>query len=202
MLSLKLQDVFVAINMTNEDWAVSQSAPTMLAGLYLQNPDHFKSFVPILHKYLLACCWKRKSFIPQKALRDGLRGATKWIEREITDKEFWKLERDAETEAFMFENIETAEEISALKNLISGVDELQEASYETSVEILKMAAYFTDSAMVYPSLSSVPYDESLFTSKMLCPHLLREFLQPRFHNKPREGSLDLVANNSRANSEI
>ena len=116
MKSLNIKEIFIAVNMTNEDWATSTSAPIMLAGLYLQDPKQFESFVPILHRYFLACCWKIKHLIPQQGLRDGLRGAEQWIENEITDEEFWRLEWVAEAEAFAFENVDSPKEIKELRN--------------------------------------------------------------------------------------
>ena len=182
MLPMTLDGIYAAINMTNEDWERSTSAPIMLAGLYLQDPAQFKAFVPVLHRYFIACCWKRKHFIPQTALRDGLRGASKWINGEINDEAFWRLEWSAEAATFRLENIETSEEVNSMKSLISSIEELKGTPYETSLEILKTAAYFANSAMVYPTISGSPYVECLCTSKMLCSELLREFLQPRFQN--------------------
>lgn len=192
MPSLKISEIFVAINMTNEDWAISTSAPIMLAGLYLQDPVHFKTLAPKLHRYFLSCCWKIKHLIPQKGLREGLRGAEKWIDGEITDTEFWRLEYIAEADAFAFENVESPEEIEELKSLIASVDMLKDVSYDIAHQILMEAAYFTNSAMVYPALNTVPYDERLCTSIFLCPELLRKHIQPNLHGVPYKGSLDIV----------
>lgn len=184
MASLKISDIFVAKNMTNADWAESTSAPIMLAGLYLQDPIHFKILVPELHRYFLACCWKIKHLIPQKGLRDGLRGAEKWIDGEITKKEFWYLERVAEGEAFAFENVESSEEIEKLIELIASVKMLKDVAYDIAHQILMEAAYFTNSAMVYPTLNTTPYDEFLCTSRFLCPELLRKHINPDFRGSP------------------
>jgi len=192
MPSLRISDIFVANNMTNEDWAISASAPIMLAGLYLQDPVHFKTLVPKLHRYFLACCWKMKHLIPQKGLRDGLRGAEKWIDGEITDEAFWNLEWIAEAEAFAFENVESPEEIDGLKALIATIEIFKDVDYDIAHQILKEAAYFTNSAMVYPSLNTVPYDEALCTSRFLCPELLRQHLQPNFHGAPYKGPIDII----------
>lgn len=178
--------------MTDEDWATSKSAPIMLAGLYLQDPVHFKTLVPELHRYFLACCWKMNHLIPQKGLRDGLRGAEQWINGEITDEKFWRLERTAEAQAFAFENVESPEEIDELKELIATVEMLKDIEYDIAHEILKEAAYFTDSAMVYPTLNTAPYDESLCTSRFLCSELLRKHIQPHFHGAPYKGPLDII----------
>ena len=193
MKSLNIKDIFVAVNMTNEDWETSTSAPIMLTGLYLQDPEHFKSLIPVLHRYFLACCWKIEHLIPQKALRDGLRGAEKWIDGKITDEEFRRLEWSAEAEAFAFENPDTAEEQKELEDLIDSVEFLKDTSYETAHYIMKKAAYFVDTAMVYPTINHAPYVESLCTSRFLCPDLLREYLQPNFKENPHTGSLDIVA---------
>jgi len=192
MPSLKIPDIFVANNMTNGDWAKSTSAPIMLAGLYLQDPIHFTTLVPELHRYFLACCWKMKHLIPQKGLRDGLRGAEKWIDGEITEEEFRNLEWIAEAEAFAFENVESPEEIEKLKALIATVDMLKDVDYDIAHQILMEAAYFTDSAMVYPTLNTVPYDEFLCTSRFLCPELLRKHIQPHFHGAPYKGPIDII----------
>ena len=194
MPSLKISDVFVANNMTNEDWAVSTSAPIMLAGLYLQDPVHFKTLVPELHRYFLACCLKIKHLIPQKSLREGLTGTEKWIDGEITEKEFWDLEWKAEAEAFVFENIESHEEVENLKALIASIEILKDTDYDIARQILMEVAYFTNSAMVYPALNTAPYDESLCTSRFLCPKLLREHVQPHFHGAPYKGPTDIIPN--------
>lgn len=192
MPSLKISDIFVANNMTDQDWAESKSAPIMLAGLYLQDPVHFKTLVPELHRYFLACCWKMKHLIPQKGLRDGLRGAEKWIDGEITDEEFGKLEWIAEAEAFAFENLESPEEIDELKALIATVEMLKDVEYDFAHQILKEAAYFTDSAMVYPTLNTAPFDEYLCTSRFLCSELLRKHIKPHFHGAPYKGPIDII----------
>ena len=192
MPSLKIYDIFIANKMTNEDWSTSTSAPIMLAGLYLQDPVHFKTLVPTLHRYFLACCWKMKHLIPQKDLRDGLRGAEKWIDGEITDEEFWKLEWYAEAEAFALENVESPEEIEELKALIASVEKLKDVDYDIAHQILKEAAYFTDGAMVYPTLNTAPYDEALCTSRFLCPELLRKHIQPHLQGAPYKGPLDVI----------
>jgi len=177
--------------MTNEDWDTATSAPIMLTGLYLQDPDKFKSYIPILHRYFLACCWKIKHLIPQQGLRDGLRGAEQWIEGKITDEEFWRLERSAEAEAFAFENPDIAEE-EELQTLINSVEFPKGTSYKTAYYIMKKAAYFVDSAMVYPKINHAPYVESICTSHFLCADLLREYLQPRFKDNPHKGSLNIT----------
>jgi len=193
MPSLKIPEIFVANNMTNENWATSTSAPIMLAALYLQDPDHFKTLVPELHRYFLACCWKMKHLIPQKGLRDGLRGAEKWINGEITDEKFWKLEWIAEAEAFAFENVESPEEIDKLKALIATVDILKDVECDIAHQILKEAAYFTDRAIIYPKITSAPYVESLCTSRFLCSELLRKHIQPHFHGAPYKGPIDIIS---------
>jgi len=198
MKSLNIKDIFIAINMTNEDWKTSTSAPIMLAGLYLQNPKQFESFVPILHRYFLACCRKIEHLTPQKGLRDGVLGAEKWINGEITDEEFWRLERSAEAEAFAFENPETIEEKEELQNLIESVTFPKGTSYKTAHYIMEKAAYFVDSAMVYPTINKAPYVESLCTSRFLCADLLREYLRPHFKDNPHKGSLDIIASEKRA----
>ena len=77
--------------MTNDEWAVSTSAPAMLKALHTNDPEYFETLVPDLHRYLIGCCWKIKYLVPQEHLRNGLRGAEKWIEGEITDEQFLSL---------------------------------------------------------------------------------------------------------------
>jgi len=170
----------------------STSAPIMLAGLYLQDPVHFKTLVPQLHRYFLACCWKIKHLIPQKGLRDGLTGTEKWIDGEITEREFWELEWIAEAEAFAIENVESREEVETLEALIASIEMLKDVEYDIARQILMEAAYFTNSAMVYPALNTAPYDESLCTSRFLCPKLLREHIQPHFQGTPYKGPIEIV----------
>ena len=195
MKSLNIKDIFIAINMTNEDWKTSTSAPIMLAGLYLQNPKQFENFVPILHRYFLACCRKIEHLTPQKNLRDGVRGAEKWINGEITDEEFRRLEWYAEAEAFAFEGPNTVEEKKELQNLIESVEFFKGTSHKTALYVMKKAAYFVDTAMVYPLINKAPYVESLCTSRFLCADLLREYLHPQFIENSHHGSLNIIAEN-------
>lgn len=163
--------------MNNEEWATSTSAPKMLSELHDQHPDYFNTLTPILHRYFLACSWKVKHLIPQKSLRDGLRGAEKWIKGQITDQELNRLDWHAEAVCFAFDFAETNEDISQIKDLIDSIDELKGTSFSDAKDLLREAAYFADFAMIYPGLSSAPYDNKLCTSQFLCPDLLRDYLQ-------------------------
>jgi len=189
--------------MTNEEWALSTSAPAMLEGLYLQDPDNFKTLVPTLHRYFLACCWKIKHLIPQKGLRNGLVGAENWIDGLITYEEFHDLEWHAEAEAFAFEYRSDLEDeeyqeylagpdhqetVNEIKALIASIKELDGMPYEQARQLLMDAAYFTDSAMVYPTITPAPFDQLLCTSKFLCPDLLRQYIQPTFEGEPKAKS--------------
>ena len=166
--------------MTNEEWATSKSAPAMLEALYLNDPDYFETLRPNLHRYLIACCWKIEYLIPQKHLQIGLRGAEKWIEGEITDEQLSRLDWYAEAEAFAFENVNTFERINEIKSLIESIDELAVMTFGQAKEILKSAAYFAESAMIYPKILGPAYCKKIFQSQFLCPDLLREHIHPNF----------------------
>jgi len=164
--------------MKNEEWANSTCAPDMLKALYLNDPTYFEKLVPTLHRYFIACCWKIKHFIPQKHLREGLRGAEKLIDGEITDDEFSKLEWHAEGEAFAIDYAKTPEDINEIKALVESIDELQDMPFEQAKKLLCCAAYFVNTTMVYPGINTAPFVKSLCTSEFLCPDFLRQFLQP------------------------
>lgn len=116
--------MLVAKNMTEEEWATSNCAPTMLKSLYLRDPDHFKTLIPILHRYFLACCRKIQHLAPQKHLRNGIIGAEKWIKGDITDEALNDLNWYAEAEAFAIDYAKSPEEIVELKSMINGIEEL------------------------------------------------------------------------------
>jgi len=166
--------------MTKEEWNTSKSAPDMLMALNVQNADYFKTLVPTLHRYFLACCWEIKHLIPQKHLRNGIRGAEAWIEGKIDDDELSKLDWYAEAECFMIDYAETQEELKEIESLIDGIEELQDMQFEEAKGILEEAAYFAQGSMIYPKINHAPYVKSLCASQFLCPDLLRDFVSPKF----------------------
>jgi len=166
--------------MTKEEWNISKSAPEMLMALKIQNPDYFNTLIPTLHRYFLACCWEIKHLIPQKHLRNGIRGAEAWIEGKIDDDELSKLDWHAEAECFMTDYAETQEDHQEIQSLIDGIEELQDMQFEDAKKILKNAAYFAQGSMIYPKINHAPYVKSLCTSQFLCPNLLRDFVSPKF----------------------
>ena len=152
----------------------------MLMALNSINQNYFKTLIPVLHRYFLASCWKIQHLIPQKHLRNGHKGAEKWIDGEIDDAELYRLNWYAEAECFAFDYIDDTEELQEIQTLVNGIDELQDVSFEEGKEILKKAAYFVDSSMVYPKINHAPFVKSLCTSQFLCPDLLREYIKPDF----------------------
>ena len=178
--------------MTNEEWANSTSAPDMLEALFLQDPEYFETLIPILHRYFLACCWKIQNLIPQKGLRDGLKGAEQWARGEINDDEFRKFDWRAEADCFAIEDAKEPEDLKYLKTLIDSIDEVKNMPFAKARQRLQDAAYFTNSAMCYPELSSAPFDHELCTSQFLCPDILRNFVNPRFEGNPKKEALDPV----------
>jgi hypothetical protein len=166
--------------MTKEEWAICDSAPDMLTALNQRNPSHFKTLIPSLHRYFLACCRKIEFLTPQKHLREGVRGAERWIEGLISDFELNRLNWHAEGEAFALDYVKTSEFFEELKNLIDGIEALDDLSFEESRILLKKAAYFTEISMIYPKINHAPFVKSLCTSEFLCADLLREYVQPEF----------------------
>lgn len=164
--------------MTKDDWNTSKSAPDMLSALHTQNSDYFKTLIPILHRYFLACCWKIKHLIPQEGLRNGLLGTEKWIKGEIDDKELYRLDWHSEAECFIIDYAETTVELKEIQKLIDSIDELKNLSFDDAKNILKKAAYFANTTMVYPGINHAPFVKSLCTSQFLCPDLLRKHVNP------------------------
>ena len=167
--------------MTSEEWATSDDAPLMLRALFDQQPDFFRTQVPQLHRYLIACCWKHQHLIPQKGLRNGLRGAERWIVGEITNEELYRLNWYAEAEAFAIDYAKTPEELAELRALIESINEIRNLPFEQARKTLLRAAYFAEMAMIYPTFRRLPWTKPLFTSDLLCADLLRECVFPHFN---------------------
>lgn len=166
--------------MTNEEWATSKSAQDMLADLHREQPAFLATQISQLHKYFIACSWKHKHLIPQKHLRNGLRGAEDWIDGKIDDDELNRLNWFAEADCFAIDYAKSADELDEIRNLISEIEELAGLSFDEARDMLLKAAYFADISMIYPKLRPVPWIKSLFTSQLLCPDLLRKYIFPSF----------------------
>ncbi len=152
----------------------------MLTALHIQNPNYFKTLIPVLHRYFLDCCWRIQHLIPQERLRKGILGAEKWIDGKIDDEELNRLNWFAEAECFAIDYAKTPEDFEEIQKLIDGIEELQDIGFEEAKELLKKAAYFAEISMVYPKINHAPFVKSLCTSQFLCPDLLREFIKPDF----------------------
>ena len=169
--------------MTEEEWVTSTCASNMLAKLHKARPRFLRTQIPQLHRFFIACCWKHEHLIPQERLRDGLRGAEKWISGEISSAKLEELNYWAEAEAFRIDYAKSAEDVAAIKILINGIEDLRALPFSRARETLLSAAYFAEGAMIYSKFRSLPWIDSLFESEFLCPDLLREFVKPKF--KPR-----------------
>jgi len=176
--------------MTNEKWATSTNAPAMLEALYLQDPAHFTTLIPELHRFFLACCWKIQHLLPQQNLRNGLNGAKKWIDGEISEEDFRELDWHAEAECFALDNTSSPEGFSEIRKIVKGIKELQQLSFAAAHQKLLDAAYFANCAMCYSELNTAPYDHKLCTSEFLCADLLREYIQPNFQGPPKKDALE------------
>ncbi len=152
----------------------------MLLALHTQKPEYLKSLIPTLHRYFLACCWKIQHLIPQKHLRNGIVSAEQWIEGEIDDEELNRLNWHAEAECFRIDYAKTPENFECIQKLVDEIPELQGMPFEEAKNILKKAAYFAETSMVYPRINKAPFVKSLCTSKFLCADLLREYVKPDF----------------------
>lgn len=170
--------------MTHEEWMSSDDAPKMLATLHATQPRFLRRQVRQIHAFLIACCWKHENLIPQNDLREGLRGAERWIAGEIDDAELNRLNWHAEAEAFAIDYAKSREEISAVKALIAQIEELRELPFKEARKTLLDAAYFAEAAMIYPLFESLPWVGSLFTSRFLCADLLRTHLFPNLDGSP------------------
>jgi hypothetical protein len=166
--------------MTDKEWASSRDATNMLAMLHQEPPHYLATQVRQLHRFLIACCWKHQHRIPQAGLRNGLKGAEKWIRGEIDDAELNRLDYYAEADAFFVDYATTPEQITALKALVDSIEEVREMPFDQARARLRDAAYFADGSMMYPLIDRLPWVESLFSSEFLCADLLRKFLEPEF----------------------
>jgi hypothetical protein len=164
--------------MTEEEWFTSGNAPEMLSCLRLQRPDFFASQVSQIHRFLIACCWKHQHLIPQKGLRDGLRAAESWIAGNIDYEQLNSANWYAEADAFALDYASSPAEISEVERLIAGIKQLRSLPFAEARKVLLDAAYFAEGTMIYPLLSGCPWSQRLFTSRFLCPVLLRKYVEP------------------------
>jgi hypothetical protein len=164
--------------MTKEDWLNSQSAGDMLARLHAAQPRFLEKHVRDTHRFLIACCRKHKNLIPQEGLRNGSRGAERWLAGEISDEELHRLNWYAEAEAFLLDYGNEPEDIDQIKALIDSIDEVRDLPFEKARSRLLDAAYFAEGAMIYPLIKPLPWWDRMFTSEFLCPQLLREHIKP------------------------
>jgi len=166
--------------MTNEEWATSNSAPAMLEALRTQEPTFFQTLTSTLHRYFIACSWKIKHLIPQKGLRNGLRGTEQWADGLITDEELYKLDWYAEADCFTFDFLDRDYNLKEVKKIIASIEQLKTVNFDEAVALLSDAAYFAEGTLIYPKIQRAPYYKRLFTSQFLCPDLLREFIVKPF----------------------
>lgn len=164
--------------MTEDAWLNSHSASDMLARLHAAQPRFLKSQVREIHRFLIACCWKHQNLIPQDGLRNGLKGAERWLAGEIGDDELHRLNWHAEAEAFLLDYGKGPEDSDRIKALIEGIDEVREMPFEQARSRLLSAAYFAEGAMIYPLVIPLPWWDRMLTSEFLCPQLLREHIKP------------------------
>jgi len=166
--------------MTEIEWTCSTSAPDMLARLHQTQPEFFASQVRNLHRFLIACCWKHQDLIPQEGLRNGLAGAEKWLDGTIGNQELDRLDWQAEAVAFGLDYAETPDELSEIKVLVDSIEQLRGLSFDEARSLLLDAAYFAQGSIIYPRVRPLPWHEALFTSRFLCPDLLRRHVRPDF----------------------
>lgn len=165
--------------MTNEEWLNSGSAPDMLKTLYAEQPQYFRMSALQLHRFLIACCWKHSHLIPQEGIRDGLRGAERWIAGEISDDELNRLNWDAEGDAFHLDYAKDPDDLAGIEAMVADIPQLDGMPFAEAHALLTRAAYFAELSMIYSTMSR-PWIESLFASEFVCPDLLREHLAPEF----------------------
>ncbi|MGB3471287.1 MAG: hypothetical protein WBA51_10740 [Erythrobacter sp.] len=166
--------------MDHDEWEASDNAPSMLMQVWQKQPDYLSTQVRSLHRFLIDCCWKHQNLIPQSGLRDGLRGAEKWLAGEIGYEALNRLNYYAEADAFMIDYAKSSEDLDELKALIDSVSEVRSLPFKDARALLLKAAYFAEGSMIYPMFNKLPYVDSLFTSEFLCPNLLRHHLKPSF----------------------
>lgn len=150
----------------------------MLAKLHAAQPRFLKSQILNIHQFLIACCWKHLNLIPQEGLRNGLRGAERWLAGEIDDDELSRLNWYAEADAFLLDYSTEPEDIVQIKSLIDSIDEVRDLPFDEARSRLLYAAYFAEGAMIYPLIKPSPWWDRMFTSELLCPQLLREHIKP------------------------
>lgn len=166
--------------MEQKEWEESEDAQSMLLHIWREHPFYLRTQVRPLHHFLIDCCWKYQHLIPQSGLRNGLRGAEKWLAGEIGDEALNRLNYYAEADAFAIDYARSPEQIQKLRNLVASIPEIQDLPFEEARALLLKAAYFAEGSMFPPRLDQLAYRERLFTSEFLCPHLLRKHLKPPF----------------------
>lgn len=154
----------------------------MLTRLHLKYPDQMKSHTADLTRYFLATCQTIEHLTPQPNLRNAVQGAKSWLKGEITDDEFSYLKWRAEASAFRMEEAKGPEDFEWLKEMVSKIPTLNTLPIEHAHWKLTKAAYFVDSAICYPGLSSAPFTPRLCLSEFLSADLLRDFVDPKLEN--------------------
>lgn len=169
----------VELSMTQEEWATSNNARKMLGVLHKEQPLYLRTQTRQLHRFLIACCWRHQHLIPQEGLRNGLKGAEKWLAGEIGYRELNELNYFAEAEAFKIDYARSPEELDGIKILIESIAELRDLPFKLARKRLLKAAYFAEGSMIYPMLRPRPWN-SLLESEFLCADLLRDHIEPNF----------------------
>ena len=164
--------------MNIREWDSSESAPQMLTQLWREHPKFLRTQIGQLHRFLIDCCWKYEHLIPQEGLRDGLRGAERYLAGDIGDDELDRLNYYAESEAFRIEYARSSEELADLEKLIRSIPEIHLLPFEEARALLLEAAYFAEGAMIYPRFDGLPWVDRLFESEFLCANLLRQNIKP------------------------
>jgi len=160
--------------MTNDEWNECDDALEMLIELKESlSAKAYASIQPTLHGYMLACCEKISYLLPQEVICMGREAARQHLEYGLDKSVLRWLDWYVEAECFSLDYSSDSEEV---RDLVSQVKELKGLPYEQTVERLKRAAYFANSAI----LGLAPSNRRSQHGEFLCPVLLRKFLPSPF----------------------
>jgi hypothetical protein len=165
--------------MTRAEWLSSENAPAMLKALWDTAGGDEAALVPVLQRYLLACCRRIWRLLPQESSRRGVEVAELFLAGAATAEELKKANWHCEGAAF---NIDYNCDPSAIQHWVAMVRDIPPSEMASvlnppgaAVEVdertlLKRAAYFAHHAMTLPQLTPkhpVPASYAMFLSASL-----------------------------------
>ena len=174
--------------MTHEEWLVADDAIEMIAALRAFHSQDTARLDQQLQRYFLCNCRHFWKLLPQESSRRGVEVAERFLMGQATIEEFKRAEYHAEGAAFL---IDYNCEPESNQQWINAVRQMPESdlramarcpatmTLEIIRELLRLAAYFVDFAMLYPGFTKNWWPTEEYRPLLSVP-LLREFFPHPF----------------------